>query len=320
MTSRFLPETLGELLAPWLSLCQFERCVGPGSDRGSVVCAVSGGADSLALLALAVAQGFQVRAIHVDHGLRPGSDSEAAVVAAAANDVGADFSSVRVSVEHGSNLEARARAARYGVLPPDVFTGHTMDDLAETVIANLLRGAGLDGLSPFVRGGPTRPQRPLLGLRRSQTAEICSALGWTPVDDPMNHDPSFQRVRIRHELLPLMNEVAARDVVAVLARQATLFAMEVSVLTAAAAALDPSDAKALAAAPEALAHRALREWFSRIGVGGDEGHLPDGRALARALDVACGRAGATDLGSGWRLERSAQRLRVVRNGIEDVPE
>src|SRR5690606_34240525 len=130
-----------------------------------VACAVSGGADSLALLVLAVDAGCRVTAVHVDHGLRSGSAAEAEVVAAAARRFGADFRAEAVSVAPGPNLEARARAARYGVLPPDVLTGHTADDQAEAVLLHLLRGAGLAGLSTMA----ARTDRPLLGLRRADT-------------------------------------------------------------------------------------------------------------------------------------------------------
>ena len=110
-------------------------------------CAVSGGADSLALLVLAVEAGC-VR----DRGPRRprpagGSAAEADVVRAAAAGLGAGFVSERVVVEPGPNLEARARAARYSVLPAGVLTGHTADDQAETVLLNLMWGAGLDGLA-----------------------------------------------------------------------------------------------------------------------------------------------------------------------------
>ncbi|MHB1854368.1 MAG: ATP-binding protein, partial [Acidimicrobiales bacterium] len=98
---------------------------------------MSGGADSLALLVLAVATGRAVTAFHVDHGLRPGSAAEADRVAAAAAGLGAGFRALSVEVEPGPNLEARARAARRAVLPPDASTGHTADDQAETVLLNL---------------------------------------------------------------------------------------------------------------------------------------------------------------------------------------
>src|SRR5205085_8899120 len=134
---------LGEALGvESLTAALLGRCVFPGA--GTVVtCAVSGGADSLALLVLAVGAGCEVTAVHVDHGLREGSAAEADLVRAAAARFGAGFVAERVMVAPGANLEARARAARYGVLPADVLTGHTADDQAETVLLNLLRGAGL---------------------------------------------------------------------------------------------------------------------------------------------------------------------------------
>ncbi|HXN59136.1 MAG TPA: ATP-binding protein, partial [Acidimicrobiales bacterium] len=100
-----------QLVCDLLARCTFPP---PGTP---VACAVSGGADSLALLVLAAAACCEVTAYHVDHGLRAGSDTEAEVVAGAAERVGARFESRRVSVAPGPNLEARARSARYGTLP-----------------------------------------------------------------------------------------------------------------------------------------------------------------------------------------------------------
>ena len=203
---------------------------------------MSGGADSTALLVLAVAAGCRVTAVHVDHGLRPpGSAAEADVVAASAAALGAAFRSVRVIVADGPNLEARARAARYAVLPADVLTGHTADDQAETVLVNLLRGSGLDGLAGM---GPDR--HPILRLRRAETQALCADLGLTTVDDPSNADPRHRRNRIRHELLPLLDAIAERDVGALLARQADTLRDEADLLDALAAGIDPTDAAALA--------------------------------------------------------------------------
>src|SRR3954454_16908613 len=100
------------------------RCSFPPAGT-EVTCAVSGGADSLALLALACAAGLVVTAVHVDHGLRPGSAGEADVVEGAAGRFGAGVRRQRVAGAGRPDLEARAREARYAVLPPGVLTGHT---------------------------------------------------------------------------------------------------------------------------------------------------------------------------------------------------
>jgi tRNA(Ile)-lysidine synthase len=282
------------------------RCIFP-APGSPVTCAVSGGADSLALLVLAVEAGCTVTAVHVDHGLRPGSAAEAAVVAAAAAGLGAAFRAERVDVAPGGNLEARARAARYAVLPPDVCTGHTADDQAETVLLNLLRGASLPGLAAMRRG----PRHPILALRRHETRALCAARGLTPIVDAMNDDPSYLRVRVRTELLAFLDDLAARDVVPLLARQAELAADAVDALDVLAASLDPTDARALAAAPPALARWALRNWIRRTTRGD---HPCDAATIERALAVARGEVRAAEVGGGWRLARSGGSLRLVPAG------
>ncbi len=281
-----------------LSNCSFESPVAP------VTCAVSGGADSLALLVLAVAHGSDVHAYHVDHGLRSGSSAEALVVADAAGRFGAEFTAIQIKVSPGPNLESRARTQRYEALPDGVATGHTADDQAETVLLAMLRGSawvGLGGMEPTER-------RPLLGLRRSDTEELCQMLGLTPVDDPSNSDPVHRRNRVRHELLPLMASIAERDPVPILGRQAELLRQGGTVLAELAQALDPTDARGLAAAPEVLARGCVREWLWR-GRGSE--HPPDLATVDRVLDVARLVAGSTDVGYGWRVERSNMILRLV---------
>jgi tRNA(Ile)-lysidine synthase len=265
---------------------------------------VSGGADSLALLVLACAAGCQVTAIHVDHGLRPGSASEADVVAAAAERFGARFEARAVDVAPGPNVEARARAARRRVLPVDVLTGHTADDQAETVLLNLLRGAGLSGLR-----GMSVERRPLLALRRAETGALCAAHGLVPIADPMNDDPALRRTRVRHELLPLLDDIAARDVALVIARQAELLAEDDALLDVLSESVDPTDAAALRAAPLALARRAVRRWL-RCG-SDDEHHPPDAATVERVLAVARGDSAATDVGGGRRVVRSHGRLTIA---------
>jgi len=249
---------------------------------------------------MAAAAGCPVTAVHVDHGLRPGSAAEADVVARVAEGLGAAFRAERVTVAPGPNLEARARAARYEVLPTDVLTGHTADDQAETVLLNLLRGAGLDGIAGMSPAG-----HPILGLRRAETHALVAACGLTPVDDPSNADPAFRRNRVRAEVLPLLDSVAERDVAAVLARQARLLRDEAELLDDLAAHLDPTDAAALAGAPVALARRAVRGWLT---AGCD--HPPPASAVDRVLDVAAGRCTGTEVGAGRRVRRTAGRLRL----------
>jgi tRNA(Ile)-lysidine synthase len=260
---------------------------------------VSGGADSLALLVLAVAWGCPATAVHVDHGLRPGSAGEAEVVAAAAQRVGAGFRSVTVDVGDGPNLEARARRARLEALGPGAATGHTMDDQAETVLANLLRGSGVHGLSGM-RAGPTHP---LLGLRRAETVAVTRQLGLVPVDDPSNQDPRHLRNRIRHELLPLCSTLAGRDVVPVLARQAGAMAGDADLLDAVAGLVDPEDATALATAPEPVARRSVRAWLA-----GEGAYPPPLDAVDRVLAVARGERRAVEVAGGRRVARSRGRL------------
>lgn len=275
------------------------RCTFPPAGS-SVVCAVSGGADSSALLALAVAADLQVTAVHVDHGLRPGSDAEALVVRATAERLGAHFRSERVHVSDGPDLEARARDARWSVLPPDALTGHTADDQAETVIAQLLRGSGTRGLAAMRPGH----RHPILALRRADTEALCAALGLAVVHDPSNHDPRHVRNRVRHELLPAMADITRRDPVPLLVRHADLARDDSDLLDELALTLDPTDAKALAAAPLPLARRAVRRWLT-------DGHPPDAATVARVLDVAAGHAIGTDVGDGRRVTRSQQRLHLI---------
>ena len=266
--------------------------------------AVSGGADSLALLALACAAGRHAVAYHVDHGLRPGSADEADVVREVAARFGAGFVALRVTVERGSNLEARARAARYAALPAGVATGHTQDDQAETVLLNLLRGAGPDGLAGM-RPGPTHP---ILALRRSDTRRLCSTLALSPVHDASNDDVAHLRNRIRHDLLPALSAAAARDLVPVLARQAGHFAAESELLDELAAGVAPPDARALAAAPAVLARRAIRRWLRVLN---PEGHPPDSATVERVLEVATLRTRAGEIGGGRSVRRSGGVLSVV---------
>ncbi len=301
-------ESWPELIRSLLPLCTFPPA---GS---AVVCAVSGGPDSLALLVLAAAAGCEVTAVHVDHGLRPGSAAEADVAAAAAARFGAAFLGESVLVAPGPNLEARARAARFSVLPEGVATGHTMDDQAETILLNLLRGSGADGLAGMQPG----LRHPLLGLRRSETHAVCAALGLEPIRDESNDDLAFLRNRVRHELLPLCADMAGRDPIPLLARQAAVMRDEVELLNdlSLQGAPDPTDAKAVAGLPLPLARRAIRRWLRTERIGEGEGLPPTLAEVERVLVVASGHAIATEVSGGLRIRRSKGRL-VVEGGRSD---
>lgn len=285
------PPSVAELLAR----CHFPT---PGT---AVVAAVSGGADSLALLRLAVEADLVVTAVHVDHGLRSGSAAEADVVAAAAQRFGADFRAERVEVAPGTDLEQRARLARQAVLGPEAMTGHTADDQAETLLINLLRGAGVNGLSAMAPG----PRHPILSLRRSETVSLCQHSGLDPVQDPSNRDPRFVRNRVRQELLPLLADIGRRDPVPLLTRTAERAREVRRDLAGLAADVDPTDTRAAAAHPASVYREALRAWLVD-----DRGHPPSAAELERALAVVRHEVVACELSGGRRLARRDGTLRL----------
>lgn len=282
---------LGDLLA---------RCTfAPAGTR--VVCASSGGPDSAALVALAVAAGLDVTAVHVHHGLRSTADDDAAAAERIAGQLNVAFRCEHARLDDGANLEARARDARHRLLGGGALFGHTADDQAETVLLALLRGSGATGLSAITPG----PTHPLLALRRHETHALCAHLDLRPTSDPTNADLRFRRNRIRNELLPLMDSVAERDVVTLLDRTAGLLRDDDALIDELSRTLDPCDALALAAAPLPLARRAIRRWLTV------DGYPPDAAAIARVIDVAAGRVAACEVTGIGRIERSRQRLRIT---------
>ena len=289
----------------------------PPDVTAPVVVGCSGGADSLALLALAVDGGLAPIAVHVDHGLRAGSDREAGNVAHAAARLGAGFDARRVTVAPGPNLEARARDVRYDALEAArvehgataVLVAHTADDQAETVVLNLLRGSGSAGLAgmPTRRG---RVVRPLLGARRADVRAECARRQLTPWEDPSNDDLAFRRNWIRREVLPLLERGAGRDLTPLLTRQADVLRAESDFLDALARAAWPGEggarARDLAALPDPLARRAVRCWLGPPPPALDE--------VDAVLAVARDERRAVDLAGGRRVHRSAGVLHAVRHG------
>ncbi|MER7797343.1 tRNA lysidine(34) synthetase TilS [Microbacterium sp. NPDC096154] len=208
----------------------------PLPDGATVLVALSGGADSLALAAAtaheARARGIRVGSVTVDHGLQDGSHEIALRAARQAAGLGIDPIVVRVEVGADGGPEAAARAARYAALrdaaadagAEAVLLGHTLDDQAETVLLGLARGAGsgsLAGMSPARQDDRgVRWLRPLLGLRRPVTRDACAAAGLDPWDDPHNSEPRFSRVRVRERVLPLLEAELGPGIAEALARTA----------------------------------------------------------------------------------------------------
>jgi tRNA(Ile)-lysidine synthase len=279
-----------------------------------IIVAVSGGADSTALLLalseLVTTKKFAVEllAAHMDHGLRGKvSREDAAWVARLAGQLNHEAVVTRVNIKQratnaGDNLEQAARRARYDFLAKAarnagaqmVLTGHTMDDQAETMMLNLLRGSGVEGLAGIEpvrvlddREG-TLLVRPLLNwARHADTEKYCAERGIVPRNDEMNLDEKYSRVRVRRRLLPLMETFNGR-VVEALSRTARLLREDSSALSAAADHLLEQatekttaenrtnllnlDAKnkmpllcveVLATAAPALRRRALRRWIAQ---------------------------------------------------------
>jgi tRNA(Ile)-lysidine synthase len=260
-------------------------------------------------VALASEAGCSVTAIHVHHGLRASADADADAARVVAERFGATFRLVHVAIEDGPNLEARARDARRAALGPDAMTGHTADDQAETVLLAMMRGAGAAGLGAI---GPGR-RHPILALRRAETRTLCDQLGLVVAEDPTNDDPRFRRNRVRHELVPLLCDIAQRDVTPLLTRTADLLRADEQFLDELAAHIDPTDAEQLAAAPRVLGARAIRQWLQ------DDGYPPDADTVARVLAVAIGDAAASEVGGRRRVERRGGRLVLVPAHRTDPP-
>lgn len=193
-----------------------QRCAIP--DDAPLVLAVSGGADSMAMLHGAARLGrYPLTVAHLDHGLRRDSADDAAFVAdvAAALDLPAAVHRTDVAAlarVEGLSIEEAGREARYRFLHEVagddglIATAHTLDDSAETVLLNLLRGSGLSGVTgiPPRRG---RVVRPLLHARRAELRKLLDEGGQAYRDDPSNDDPAFLRNRVRADVLPLLEEL-----------------------------------------------------------------------------------------------------------------
>src|SRR4051812_9739575 len=215
---------------------------------------LSGGADSVCLLDLALSLGADVSALHCNYGLRESADEDEAFCREL-------FPSViveQVRLPAGKNLQAAARDARYALAEQhavgDYATGHTLSDQAETVLMRLCSSPGRRGiLGMEPRRG--RLIRPLLGMTRDETRAYCRAHGLVWREDESNSDPRFTRARVRHELLPLLERIAP-GAERTIAATAELLRDEADALDALLAETD--SLAEIAALPPALGRLALR--------------------------------------------------------------
>lgn len=239
---------------------------------GRLVVGLSGGSDSLALTVatafVARAEGYELEAVVIDHGLQAGSADVAAQAVAQAQRVGVRAEVVAVDVGSEGGPEGAARVARLSALTSRgadaVLLGHTLDDQAETVLLGLGRGSGarsIAGMSP--RSGVIR--RPLLGLTRADTQHICRLHNLTWWHDPHNEDPRFRRSRLRREVMPLLEDVLGGGVVEALSRTARQLQADTDLLDKLAAEARTDEVKALAGLHPALRTRVLR--LSALGAG-----------------------------------------------------
>jgi tRNA(Ile)-lysidine synthase len=267
--------------------------IAPGS---LVVAAVSGGADSLALLAAlaweAPRRDRRAACVTVDHGLHPDSGGQAARVLAQASALGVEAEAVRVTPADGT--EGAARTARYAALDDAarrlgaalVLLGHTRDDQAETVLLGLARGSGARSLAGMAARRGTYA-RPFLDLPRATTERACAALGLTPWQDPANSDPRHARTRAR-ALLPTLERDLGPGVTEALARTARLLRADADLLDELAEkayAETGLDTARLAALPAALRTRVLRRAAIEAGCPATDltlGHVESLDALVTA--------------------------------------
>ena len=241
--------------------------------------ALSGGADSLALTAVAAAT-KPTTALIVDHRLQPASGQVAATARDQALALGCvDAQVLCVDVGTTGGPEAAARSARYRALEgargdAAVLLAHTLDDQAETVLLGLGRGSGSRSIAGM---RPCDPPwyRPLLGIRRAITHAACEELGLTPWRDPHNSDRRFTRTRLRTEVLPLLEDVLGGGVAEALARTATALREDTDTLDELAGQAlaevgsgGALDTARLAVLPEAVRRRVIRGWLLAGGASG----------------------------------------------------
>ncbi|MGZ8581609.1 MAG: tRNA lysidine(34) synthetase TilS [Actinomycetota bacterium] len=305
-----------------------------------VLVCVSGGPDSVCLLESLVRlrRLFRVRleVFHFDHRLRADSSADAAYVRRLASRhrlpyhlrVAEDAPGTGASVEAWATLRRTnaANEVRREIGAAIIAEGHTLDDQAETVLLNLVRGTGLDGLAGIWPGDGDRPGsaivQPLLDVTRSDVEGFCRSLGLRPRRDPMNDDRRLLRAAIRHEAIPMLERITGREVRATLARTAAVLHEDRLELLRQAAEHEASivehdggevrfRAADLAALPPSLAARIVRMALWRLAAADAEVAPWTRDAVDAVLDLAVGRSGRRrDLPGGRTAHRERVYVRV----------
>lgn len=298
-------------------------------EHGPLVVALSGGADS-AVVAWACSQtrpSGSVRAVYVDHGWEASGLLENAA-RAIADHLGLELEVVRIDIATGPSREGMARDARLEALADAagdarVVTGHHADDAAETVLVNILRGAGVTGLA----GIPAAREpflRPLLPYRRTELRALAEHLELPFIDDPSNQDLTLLRNRIRHELLPELSRRFDRDVAPVMVRTASNLAAVDALLeeiTPQVRIVADDGAILVATAPLTTAPRALAGRLARIVLRrANPPYAGTNREVEAVLGVAAGEMPRADLSAGFIVEREGPFVAIYQTGERPAPE
>ncbi|MSQ13817.1 MAG: tRNA lysidine(34) synthetase TilS [Dehalococcoidia bacterium] len=317
-----------------------------------LVVAVSGGPDSMALLALLAELrepcGLRLHVAHLNHGLRLEADGDERFVAEHALRLGLPFTSRRADIvayrrERRLSVEHAAREARYAFLSDvaaetgaaAVALGHTADDQAETILLHVARGAGVHGLQGMQNtttmrtagGRPVTLFRPLLSAPREKTEKVCKAFGLVPREDATNLDTAYTRNRVRQQVMPLLRQVnpSVREALLRLGRAAAAetdyIGREVTGRWSAIARESPVgvelDRALLLAEHPAIRHAVLRRAYTALlgdAKGLEEAHIT---AMERSLGSPTGKRLSLPNGARWKVGYTAAML--TRRGAPAPP-
>ena len=310
-----------------------------------VVVSVSGGPDSVCLLYslwyLRRLLKIRLEIFHFDHRLRPASAKDAEYVRRLANRLRLPFH-LRIadgapvegaSVEAWATLArgAAAEEVRRGIGAQVIAEGHTLDDQAETVVLNLIRGGGLEAVSGIWPGGRrherSAPAQPLLEVDRGEAEAFCRALHLRPRRDPTNLDPRHLRNAVRLKVLPAIERATGREVRRTIARSADLLREdrvelhEAAVHAASRVVAGPRDAPrfdaaALGSLPKPIASRVVRLALYRLMEREDVAPWTR-EAVEAVLDLAAGRPGRRrDLANGLKARREREYVSLSRTSPE----